>query len=137
MIGLIEQRARDGVEVRVIGRMEGASSHVRVAAPPRRRLHVRAIVQDGLRLFVGSQSLRRTELDKRREVGLLVSDRADVARAVEVFEADWEATAEAQSPAPSAPRRSPLPAPAPRRSGDRRAAAAGSHAHGKGLRAVP
>lgn len=122
MIDLIEQRARDGVEVRVIGKMERASRHVQVAAPPGQRLHVRAIVQDGLRLFVGSQSLRRTELDKRREVGLLVSDRADVARAVQVFEADWAATAHAQGPPPS-PRR-PLRRgfPARRTPGDRRQA---------------
>jgi cardiolipin synthase len=96
MIGLIEQKAREGVEVRVIGKMERASPHVQVVAPPRQRLHVRAIVQDGLRLFVGSQSLRRAELDKRREIGLLVSDRADVARAVQVFEADWAAGTGAQ-----------------------------------------
>ena len=34
------------------------------------RLHVRAIVRDGTRAFVGSQSLRKDELENRREVGL-------------------------------------------------------------------
>ena len=33
------------------------------------RLHVRAIIRDGTRAFVGSQSLRKEELDSRREVG--------------------------------------------------------------------
>ena len=33
------------------------------------RLHVRAIVRDRKAAFVGSQSLRKLELDKRREVG--------------------------------------------------------------------
>ena len=36
---------------------------------PGKRLHVRAIVRDGRRAFVGSQSLRKLELDERREVG--------------------------------------------------------------------
>jgi phosphatidylserine/phosphatidylglycerophosphate/cardiolipin synthase-like enzyme len=65
---------------------------VTVAPPPGRRQHLRAIVQDGARLFVGSQSLRGPELDKRREIGLVVTDRTDVARAVEVFESDWSKT---------------------------------------------
>ena len=36
---------------------------------PGRRLHVRAIVRDGRHAFVGSQSLRKIELERRREVG--------------------------------------------------------------------
>jgi hypothetical protein len=34
-----------------------------------KRLHVRAIIVDGRRAFLGSQSLRRIELDERRETG--------------------------------------------------------------------
>ena len=41
---------------------------------PGKRLHVRTIVRDGRRAFVGSQSLRKLELDKRREVGVIVDD---------------------------------------------------------------
>ena len=41
---------------------------------PGKRLHVRAIIRDGKRAFIGSQSLRRLELEKRREVGVIVTD---------------------------------------------------------------
>jgi len=53
------------------------------------RLHVRAIIRDGCEAFVGSQSLRKLELDGRREVGVIVTD-SGVARKIQsVFEADW------------------------------------------------
>jgi phosphatidylserine/phosphatidylglycerophosphate/cardiolipin synthase-like enzyme len=53
---------------------------------------VRAIVRDGSTAFVGSQSLRKLELDGRREVGVIVSDTAIAKRMQEVFEADWQQT---------------------------------------------
>ena len=56
---------------------------------PALRLHVRAMVRDGSAAFVGSQSLRKLELDGRREVGVIVSDTAIAKRMQEVFEADW------------------------------------------------
>ena len=60
---------------------------------PGRRLHVRAIVRDGRLAFIGSQSLRRLELDKRREVGVFVKDAAVVKELVATFDADWAETA--------------------------------------------
>ena len=57
-----------------------------------RRLHARAIIRDGTRAFVGSQSLRTDELDNRREVGLLISNPTVTRRLMQVFEQDWEAT---------------------------------------------
>ncbi len=56
---------------------------------PDLRLHVRAIVRDGTTAFVGSQSLRKLELDGRREVGVIVTDTRVVKRMQAVFEADW------------------------------------------------
>jgi phosphatidylserine/phosphatidylglycerophosphate/cardiolipin synthase-like enzyme len=58
------------------------------------RLHVRALVRDGVRAFVGSQSLRRIELDRRREVGVLITNAAVTRQIRDTFEADW---AEAKS----------------------------------------
>ena len=58
------------------------------------RLHVRALVRDGVRAFVGSQSLRRIELDRRREVGVLITNAAVTRQIRDTFEADW---AEAES----------------------------------------
>jgi phosphatidylserine/phosphatidylglycerophosphate/cardiolipin synthase-like enzyme len=53
------------------------------------RLHVRAIIRDGTRAFVGSQSLRTDELQNRREVGLLISNPSVTRKIMQVFEADW------------------------------------------------
>ena len=104
MLALLGKKAAAGVEVRVLGRLGRDVPGVTVAPPPGRRQHLRAIVQDGARLFVGSQSLRRLELDKRREIGLVVSDRADVARAIEVFESDWSKTGRASTRRPAVAR---------------------------------
>jgi cardiolipin synthase len=67
-----------------------------------RRLHVRAIVRDGRRAFVGSQGLRKVELDGRREVGVIVKDPKVVARIVAVFEEDWSDTDRARQDATDA-----------------------------------
>jgi phosphatidylserine/phosphatidylglycerophosphate/cardiolipin synthase-like enzyme len=56
------------------------------------KLHARVIVQDGRRAFVGSQSLRRLELDERREVGVIITDPRIVRQLVSTFESDWEET---------------------------------------------
>ncbi len=62
---------------------------------PDLRLHVRAMIRDGATAFIGSQSLRKLELDGRREVGVIIRD-VEVARKMQaVFEADWARTPEA------------------------------------------
>ena len=53
------------------------------------RLHVRAIVRDGTRAFVGSQSLRKDELENRREVGLIINNPTVARKLLQVFESDW------------------------------------------------
>ena len=73
MLRLIAERIKAGVDVRVIGKVE-SKWNVRRREVPGKRLHVRAIIRDGERAFVGSQSLRRLELEKRREVGIIVTD---------------------------------------------------------------
>jgi cardiolipin synthase A/B len=88
IVKLLNERAAAGVEVRIIGGMKGASDLVRVVRP-KRRLHVRAVIRDGLRAFVGSQSLRKEELAARREVGLLVNNPTVAKRILQVFESDW------------------------------------------------
>jgi hypothetical protein len=48
------------------------------------------MVRDGTAAFVGSQSLRKPELDGRREVGVIIAD-VRVARKIQAtFEADWK-----------------------------------------------
>jgi cardiolipin synthase len=92
MIRLLCQRAKAGVDIRVIGRVSKRAGDIRMQKMPGGRLHVRAIVRDGEEAFVGSQSLRAVELDGRREVGLLCKDVKVVKGLLEVFEADWAKT---------------------------------------------
>lgn len=55
------------------------------------RLHARAMVRDGRDVFLGSMSMRKLELDARREVGVTVRNTKAARRMREVFEADWAA----------------------------------------------
>ena len=91
MLRLLQERAKKGVRVRVIGRMIRPIAGIEFALP-RRRLHVRAIVRDGSQALIGSQSLRALELDRRREVGVIVRARPIVKRLTEIFEEDWQAS---------------------------------------------
>ena len=93
MLRILKDRARAGVRIRVIGTMKGSIDDVAVHKLSGMRLHVRAIIRDGTRAFVGSQSLRKVELDKRREVGVLINNPAVTRRLMQVFDADWESVA--------------------------------------------
>ena len=89
---LLQDRAKAGVSVRIIGKLEKALDGVEVRKLGA-RLHVRAMIRDGQLVFLGSQSLRKLELDKRREVGLIVAN-AKIARQFRAeFEKDWKAGA--------------------------------------------
>ncbi len=86
---VLVDRARTGVDVRVIGKLEKDLTGVQSRKLADMRLHIRAIVRDGCEAFIGSQSLRRLELDGRREVGVVVKDGAVARRIQAVFESDW------------------------------------------------
>ena len=86
---LLQERARAGVEIRIIGKLEKSLDGVKVRKMADLRLHVRAIIRDGKEAFIGSQSLRRLELEGRREVGIIVKNGGIVRRIQAVFEADW------------------------------------------------
>jgi phosphatidylserine/phosphatidylglycerophosphate/cardiolipin synthase-like enzyme len=88
----LEKQALAGIEVRVIGSAEKRLKEVEVEEYPGGRLHVRAIVVDGNKAFVGSQSLRRTELDRRREIGVVIGDPSIVSQIIRTFESDWALT---------------------------------------------
>ncbi|MBW8862724.1 MAG: phosphatidylserine synthase, partial [Acidobacteria bacterium] len=79
MLKIITERKKAGVDVRVIGKVE-SKWDVKTEKYPGKRLHIRAIIRDGSRAFLGSQSLRRLELEKRREVGVIVTDEEVVAQ---------------------------------------------------------
>ena len=85
----LQDRVKAGVEVRVIGKIDKRLDGVETRKLADLRLHVRAIVRDGSAAFIGSQSLRKQELDDRREVGVITDSR--VAKKIQaVFETDWQ-----------------------------------------------
>jgi cardiolipin synthase A/B len=91
MIAALMERAEAGVKIKVLGRLDekwhGQGLKNREL---HMRLHVRAMVRDGRRAFIGSQSMRRLELDERREVGIMVRDVQIVKRLQRLFMADWK-----------------------------------------------
>jgi phosphatidylserine/phosphatidylglycerophosphate/cardiolipin synthase-like enzyme len=91
MVRLVAEREKAGVDVKIIGKVD-AKGVLHSEKYPGKRLHVRAIIRDGKLAFVGSQSLRRLELEKRREVGIIVNDERVVREMQQVFERDWAET---------------------------------------------
>jgi phosphatidylserine/phosphatidylglycerophosphate/cardiolipin synthase-like enzyme len=87
---VLADRAGDGVEVRILGSLEKDIKGVKVRRLSPLRLHVRAIIRDGGEAFVGSQSLRKLELEGRREVGLIVKNGGLVRKMIATFEDDWK-----------------------------------------------
>jgi phosphatidylserine/phosphatidylglycerophosphate/cardiolipin synthase-like enzyme len=91
MIHILQNRAKAGVDLRIIGKVE--KGHDLTAEKyPGKRQHLRCIVRDGRAAFVGSQSLRTIELDGRREIGVIVKDPKVVRGISRMFESDWAET---------------------------------------------
>lgn len=89
MIRHIETLTRAGVEVKVIGQLDKKVKGLEVRKMPLIRLHVQALIRDGQEVFFGSQSLRKVELDQRREVGLITDDPEAVKSFIVMYEMDW------------------------------------------------
>jgi len=97
MMGLLEDRAQAGVNVRLIGRLMRTIPGVTARKLVGLRLHTRTMVRDGEVAFIGSQSLRQEELDARREVGLIFRHPKTVLSLIHTFDDDW-ALAERAAP---------------------------------------
>jgi cardiolipin synthase A/B len=82
MIRILEDRARAGVDVRVVGRMASNKSRLEVRKLPVTRLHTRTIIRDR----------RQVELDARREIGVFIRDSKVVNAMTRTFEEDWSST---------------------------------------------
>ncbi len=91
MLHALSERAKKGVDVKLIGAVGRKSERLQVRPLGGFRLHTRTIIRDRREAFVGSQSLRTAELDSRREVGVIVRDSKVVGGLVNTFEADWGA----------------------------------------------
>jgi cardiolipin synthase len=86
MLRVLADRLKAGVKIRILG--------TGVKLPARKlahiRLHARVIVRDRRDISLGSQSLRKLELDARREVGVVFRDLKSARRIAQIFEADWD-----------------------------------------------
>lgn len=89
MIKHLENLAKAGIEIKVIGQIDKRVKGIEVRKMPLIRLHVQAIIRDGKEVFFGSQSLRKVELDERREVGLITDDIEAVKSFSIMYEMDW------------------------------------------------
>jgi cardiolipin synthase len=89
MIRLLAERAQDGVDIRIMGRLTRRMEGLMIRRSPI-RLHTRTIVRDGRQVFIGSQSLCEVELDARREVGIISHDQKLVDGVLTTFEEDWQ-----------------------------------------------
>jgi phosphatidylserine/phosphatidylglycerophosphate/cardiolipin synthase-like enzyme len=91
MLKLLEERMKAGITVRLIGKTKRSAK-----IPARKlngmRLHTRSMVRDGVHVFMGSQSLREAELDRRREIGIVVRDAHIASVITRTFNEDWEQT---------------------------------------------
>lgn len=52
-------------------------------------VHVKAIVVDGARAYLGSENISYTSLTKNREIGVIISDAGALASMHDTFETDW------------------------------------------------
>ena len=87
-IKLLLHKMVEGVDVRILGRAAPKSNQLQTRVM-HMRLHARVIIRDGKQAFVGSQSLRKLELEARREIGVIFRDVAAVRKLEEIFEQDW------------------------------------------------
>ena len=94
-VKLLNEKISQGVDVRIIGRASGASLLFRELPM---RLHSRVILRDGTAAFIGSQSLRKLELEVRREIGIIFRDPKIVKRMTAVFDKDLSISAPAIVP---------------------------------------
>jgi hypothetical protein len=110
MVHILQERLKAGVDIKIIGKLAHAKLEVPVRKLSRMRLHTRTIIRDGLYGFIGSQSLRETELDTRREVGVIFRDRKITGAIRDTFPEDWKVTEKSTARTTAEPS-----APSPRR----------------------
>jgi cardiolipin synthase A/B len=92
VVKLLKDRSKRGVDIRIIGKVGNNARDLLHEKFPGKRLHVRAMIRDRRDAFVGSMSLRRLELDSRREAGIIVRSGHVVSELLATFEEDWAQT---------------------------------------------
>jgi cardiolipin synthase A/B len=85
----LESLNDSGIEIKVIGEMDKQIKTIPVRKIPDLHLHTQAIIRDRKQVFFGSQSLRKVELEERREIGLITGEEEAVKSFFVIFELDW------------------------------------------------
>jgi phosphatidylserine/phosphatidylglycerophosphate/cardiolipin synthase-like enzyme len=96
-VKLLNEKISQGVDVRVIGSTSNKGRTLPTRKVPM-RLHTRAIIRDGRSVFLGSQSLRKLELEARREIGIIVHEPKIAKLMIGVFDKDWSGATPEQQP---------------------------------------
>jgi len=91
ILRILQERSQAGVQVKIIGHVT-RNKHLSARVFKRMRLHTRVVIRDCKQAFLGSQSLRKLELDERREIGIIVNNAKVVSSMITVFEDDWKAS---------------------------------------------
>jgi len=91
MLQILEERCQAGVKIQIIGHV-GGNKYIIARTLRKMRLHTRMILRDGKQVFLGSQSLRRLELDARREIGVIINSPKIVSAMATIFHDDWKAS---------------------------------------------
>jgi phosphatidylserine/phosphatidylglycerophosphate/cardiolipin synthase-like enzyme len=108
MIRLLEERAKADVDIKLIGKVLPANSWLSVRRLISPRLHTRVIIRDRRTIFIGSQSLREMELDRRREAGVILHDSTIVNQVAKTFLEDWSLSKPIKQDAAQQPSPPPL-----------------------------
>jgi hypothetical protein len=100
--------AHRGVRVRVVCTGDGDVSRLRVGGvqvvvDKSLYIHAKAIVADGATVFIGSENVSATSLDRNREMGLILTDRAAVATVEQAVASDFSSAPSPLNPPPAAP----------------------------------
>jgi phosphatidylserine/phosphatidylglycerophosphate/cardiolipin synthase-like enzyme len=97
------ERKAAGVEVRVLlaapswigGNTSAGADLVKSGIPARwlasPNVHVKSMIVDGARAYLGSENISYTSLTKNREIGVVVTDAPALASMSATFETDWAA----------------------------------------------
>ena len=101
-----------GVRVRIVCTGDGEVSKlqaggVQVVVDKKLYIHAKAVIADGATVYIGSENISATNLDKNREMGLILTDRSVIAAVAQAFASDFGG-----APAPiSPPAATPLVTP--------------------------
>ena len=98
--GLLISRAKNGLSIRLLttessyGTDQLVKGGVQVRFIQKPYIHAKAFITDYDIAFTGSENISTSSLDKNRELGILIADKAAISRLSSTFESDWKNASE-------------------------------------------